>query len=319
VDTGELLIFALAVVLAIVPMLVDRWAARRGASPEALIALATATLAGIAALPVAFAICTGGLAAQDGGHRAPTVAAIVGLLLVAIASGRTLARMIAIRRRWRALSRVAEALGLPAEPGGVRVLPIGELLAFASGTEAFVSQGLIDRLTPAQRRAVIEHEREHAQRGHVRLLAGARALAHGSFEIAPARRASEVLDRELDVLADQGAVQRLGDPAAVQSALRALADQTADDVTAPDHATRRRLERLTTSARRDRRLVDGVVRLVALGITSALLTAICLSVHTSTVWLGVAACALLLATLIAYTRPVLARGARRSQRDIPHP
>jgi Zn-dependent protease with chaperone function len=307
VDIGELLIFALAVVLAFVPALVDRWAVRRGASPEALIALATVTLAGIAALPVAFVICTGGLAAHD----APSVAGIIGLLLVAIAAGRTLARMIAIRRRWCALSSVVAALQLPAEPGGASVLPLGELLAFASGTEAFVSQGLIDRLSPTERRAVIEHEREHVLRGHTRLLAAARALTHGSFDLAPARRASQALDRELDVLADRGAAQRLGDPTAVQSALRTAVAQTAEGATTCDDATtERRLELLATSVTPRRGLVNGTVRLVTLGVGAAVLTAICLSMHTSTVWLGVAACALLIASLVAFTKPVLAHSTR---------
>lgn len=308
-DLGELVIFALAAVLASVPALVDRWALRRGASPEALIALAAVTLAGIAALPVAFVICTGGLASRDAGRGTPSVAAIIGLMLVAVAAGRTLARTIAIRRRWGALARVAAALEPADQRGGVRVLPVPELLAFTSGTDAFVSQGLIDRLSPAQRRAVIEHEREHARRGHGRLLAAGRALTHGAFGLAPARRASEALDRELDVLADQVAAQRLGDPTAVASALRAVAAQTPQDASAREQATtQRRLKRLDDSPTAGRGVVDGVVRLVTLAVAAGVLTAICASVHTSTVWLGVAACAVLVAGLLAFTRPALGSG-----------
>jgi Zn-dependent protease with chaperone function len=308
VDLGELAIFALAGVLAIVPALVDRWAVRRGASPEALIALATVTLAAIAALPVAFAICTGALAAQHASHGTPGVAAIVGLMLVAVAAGRTLARTIAIRRRWRALSRFADALQLPTVTRGVRVLPVGELLAFASGTEAFVSQGLLDRLSLAERRAVIEHEREHAQRAHGRLLAAARALTHGAFGLVPAQRASQVLDRELDVLADRAAAMRLGDPTAVESALRALAAQSTEDASAREQAaTERRLERLATFPPGRGGLVDRAVRLVTLIIAAAVLTVICLSLHTSTLWAGAAACALLVASMLTFSRPLLGR------------
>jgi Zn-dependent protease with chaperone function len=310
-DAGEIAILALAGALASMPPLVDRWALRHGASPEALIALATVTLAGIAAIPVAFAICTSGLATHNNAGSAPGLAAVVGLLLVAIAAGRTLARVITIRRRWKALSRIAATLQLPAEPSGVKVLPVGELLAFASGTEAFVSQGLLERLSPNEQIAVIEHEREHAQRGHGRLLAAARALTHGSFGLAPVTRASAAIDRELDALADRAAAQRLGDPRAVQSALQTIATHTAPSATAHDAITmKQRLERLDAPTTSSSQIVDDVVRLVTLAIGAGLLAAICLSIHTRTIWLGVSACTLLLASLYAFTRPILGRQRR---------
>jgi hypothetical protein len=308
INTGVVSIFVLAVVLAFLPPLTDRWALRRGASPEALVALALVTLAGVVAVPVAFVLCTAGAAGSELGHGAPSAVGVAGLLLVAIAAGRTLARAIAIRRRWRSIARLAATLELPTVSGGVRVLPVDELLAFAAGTEAFVSRGLMERLTPAARRAVIEHEREHASRGHTRLVGAGRALAHGSFHLLPARRAVEALDRELDALADRAAARRVRDPRAVRAALHATAAASADEMTAHDEAAiPHRIERLTSCEASRQRLVDGAVRVVTLGLGALVLAVICLSVHTSIVWLGAAACALLTASLVAFARPAFIR------------
>ena|GEM_PF-2454922 len=300
-----LAILGLAGLLAFLPAIVDRWALRRGASPETLAALGVVTLFGLAAVPVAFTICTGFLAA-GGDHGAPSVAAVIGLLVVALVAGRTLARAINIRRCWRALSRVAAALELPASPEAVRVLPVGELLAFVAGSEAFISRGLLERLDPPQRQAVIAHEHEHATRGHARLLGAARALAHGAFGLAPVSRAAAALDRELDALADRAAARRLGEPAVVQAALRSVAAATADPATAAeDAATLRRIERLAGCDSPGRPLIDGAVRLLTLAIGAFVLAVICLSIHTSTVLLGAIACALVIASLLAFTKPLL--------------
>lgn len=296
-------IFALGALLAVVPPPVDRWALRRGASPETLAALAAVTLLGVAAVPVTFVICTGFLAARGHSRDGLSVAAVAGLVLVSLAAGRTIARMHGTRRRWSELSRVTAALGLPVAPGGVKVLPVSELLAFVSGTEAFISQGLVDQLTPARRRAVIEHEREHAQRHHARLLAAARALAHGSFELRPARTAAAMLDRELDALADQAAARRLGDPRSVQDALRALATATANDGEL-DADIRARIERLSPNQKR-RPLVDGIVRIVTLALGALLLASICMSIHTGSAWLGVLACALLVVGFVSFAKPAV--------------
>jgi Zn-dependent protease with chaperone function len=307
-DPREVAILALTGALAVLPTLVDRWALRHGASPEALIALATVTLTGIAAVPVAFVICISGQAMHETTASASGLAAVAGLLLVAIAAGRTLARVITVRRRWKALSRIAETLPPPVESGGVRILPVGELLAFASGTDAFVSQGLLERLTPTERLAVIEHEREHAQRGHGRLLAAARALTHGSFDLPPVRRASATIARELDALADRAAAQRVGDPRAIQTALQTIATQTPPTTTGHDAARlRQRLQRLDAPTAPQSRIVDDAVRLVTLAIGASVLAAICLSIHTGTIWLGAAACTLLVASLYTFTRPTLSR------------
>jgi hypothetical protein len=241
VDSGEIAVLALAAALAFIPAAVDRWALRHGASPEALIALAVVTLAGTAAVPVAFVICATGRAFR--GHTASPydLAAVAALLLVAIAAGRTLARVITIRRRWKALTQLVAALQLPAQRSGVTILPLRE--------------------------------------------------------------------RELDVLADRAAARRVGHPALVQNALLTIAAQTNVQDQA---ALRQRLERLEAPPDSAGRIIEETVRLATLAIGAGLLAAICLSIHTETIWLGIAACTLLLASLYAFTRPALGtRGRRR--------
>jgi hypothetical protein len=165
---------------------------------------------------------------------------------------------------------------------------------------------------------VIEHEREHVRAGHGRLLAVARALTHGTFGVAPATRAARALERELDVLADRAAAQRLDDAAAVASALQSLATRNADNrPPLEDPITRRRLEQLCAPSRRGR--VDNAVRLIALVVGAGVLVAVCLSIRTSTLWLGLAACALLIASVIAFTAPLRTRdhGSRVGAVDFP--
>lgn len=304
-DAAAITILALAGVLSFIPALIDRWALRQGASPETLIALAIVTLAGIAAVPVAFLICVSRPADRHGATIATSIIAVAGLVLVAIAAGRALARAIVIRRHWQALASIAATLKPSDQSNDVKVLPVSDLLAFASGTQAFVSQGLVDRLSPAERLAVIEHEREHARHGHGRLLVAARALTHGTFDLTPAKRASRIIDRELDVLADQAAAHRLSDPGAVQNALQTIATTATQLSTSEQDILQRRLKHLETEATPQSRIVDHAVRLVTLTIGAGVLIAICLSIHTTRIWLGVAACILLVASLYTFTRPVI--------------
>jgi Zn-dependent protease with chaperone function len=301
---GIVAIAALATVLAVVPPLVDRWALRRGASPRALAALALVTLLGVVATPLAFAICTGSLAIGGGDHNRLSVAALGALLLVAFAAGRTLARIVRIRRRWATLARVTATLGLHEEPGGVKVLPVEEALAFVSGSEAFISRGLTERLTPAQRRAVIEHEREHAQRRHARLLAAARAISHGAFDLRPARHAAAVLERELDALADRAAAHSLGDPVPVREALRAVATATCGEREL-DPGTRARIERLLAPRPARRSLVDAAVGAATLTLGALLLASLCLAIHAGSAWLGIVACLVLVGGFASLSGPAL--------------
>jgi Zn-dependent protease with chaperone function len=307
IDAGIIAIFLLALTLAFLPALVDRWALRRGASPGTLVMLAIVTLLGVAAVPVSLALCTAGAEMSGFGRRGPDVTGLAGLLLVAIVAGRTLARVFAIRRRWRSLARAAGALRQAGDLGArssltprVNVLPVPQLFAFTAGSEAFVSAGLLERLPEAQRRAVIEHEREHARAGHARLLGAARALAHGAFEVAPARRAAQALERELDALADLAAARRLGDPQPVREALMTVA--VASGAGAPSS-----LQRRLSCHGRASVLTDGAVRALTLALAGLVLAAVCLSIHAGEAWVGMGACALLVASMLVFTRPLLLR------------
>lgn len=304
IDAGIIAIFLLALTLAFLPALVDRWALRRGASPQTLAMLASVTLIGVAAVPISLALCAAGMSATDG--WGPALPALAGLVLVAIVAGRVVARALAIRRRWRSITRCASSLREGAcqataasRAPRVRVLPVAEPLAFTVGSEAFVSEGLLQRLPEPQRRAVIEHELEHVRAGHARLLGAASALAHGAFEVAPARRAAGALERELDALADLAVARRLGDPQPLREALAAVADWGAP----PSPSLQHRLSRHGRTST----LADGAVRALTLALAGLVLVVVCLSIHVGDAWVGPGACALLLASVLLFMRPLLTR------------
>ncbi|WP_249011874.1 M48 family metalloprotease [Conexibacter sp. DBS9H8] len=308
---GTLTILALAAVLALLPAAVDRWASRRGASPQALIVLASITLAGIGALPVALIVC---LSARGIGRDRPLPGGLVvllGLVLLAVLAGRATARTVIIRRRWRALAEIAHRLTPTGASSEVAVIPVSDLLAFAAGSQTFVSRGLLERLSPSETLAVIEHEREHADHHHGRLLMAATAITHASFNLAPARRAAQIITRELDVLADRAAAHRLGDASAVQSALETISG-AGDPADGTDPATlRRRLDRLGPAPGTSPLRAESGVRLATLAVSTGILITICLSVHTTSLWLGIATCTLLVISLWAFVGPVVGPRARR--------
>lgn len=300
---GLAIIFATALVLAVAPPVVDRWAAQRGVSPASLGVLALVTLAGLAAVGLAFAICTATLARHAEGAFGIRLAAVAGLLLVAVAAGRAIAQVIRTRRLSAELSRRLAALGPDRRADGVNVLPVGDVLAFVAGTDAFVSRGLLDRLSPAQQRAVIEHEREHASARHGRLAAAARVLSHGLFQLPLARRAEATLERELDVLADRAAARGLGNPEPVREALVALAEDADDEPL-------ERIVRLEDGGRQGSGAVEAAVRGLALALALAIFASICASLHVGAIWLGLMACAAALAGFLSLARPLFARGNR---------
>lgn len=308
-DVDYAILGTAAVALVSLPALVDRWAVRRGASPGALALLAIVTLAGLVALPFAFTACVGAL----GGDHAVPLASRLGLamlvMVLALMVGRALGTLVRIRRARSELSSAIDALGPRERVDGVAVLPVGDVLAFCSGTDAFVSRGLVEGLSPAQRRAVVEHEREHAQGGHARLTAAARAASRALFGAAPARRAEHALSRELDVLADRAAAHRLGSPGPVREALRRIGAGGSAGDGEPDADAEERIERL--GPRPAGRGADGVVGLVALLLLALVVAAICVSTHAGAQWLGVAACMLAVLGLASAAMPLL-RGSRRA-------
>jgi len=306
-------LFGIAAVLAVVPALVDRWGLRRGVSPPTLAALALVTLFGLAALPVAFALCTSTLAAHDHGDAELRLTALAGLAFVAIATGRALARVVRVLRAWSALARSATALAAPPGADGARILPVAEPLAFVARSEAFVSSGLLERLSPAQRRAVIEHEREHVTARHGRMLVAARALRHALFDLPPARHAEHALHRELDALADRAAARRVGDPATVRSALLDLG--AADD----SEAVGMRIARLDAATSAARSYPDRLVGAITLLLAGLIFAAICASIHTREIWLGISACGLALLGFVSFTSPLRSSAARTKTPPPPGP
>lgn len=292
------IIVALGVVLFVVPNRLDRWALARGASPRTLAVLAAVTLAGLAALPVAFVICTGVLGVSGHSDRLRVVA-VAALLFVAVAAARAVARVLQVRRCWTRLAATASALGLARTPEGVIVLPVPEALAFVAGTEAFVSQGLLERLPAGQSSAVIAHERAHQVARHGRLMSAAGAITHGLFGVRPARAAVHALYRELDALADHAATRATDDPAAVAAALEDLraTDDRDDDV-------RLRLARIA-GRHPARSRVDAVVQGAVTLLVLLVLAAVCVALNAGTLVLGVVACTLAVAAFLYFVRPLM--------------
>lgn len=297
------ILLILAGALLVVPGHVDRWALPRGARPKTLAALAAVTLAGLAALPAAIAVCASSSDAE-GDHTLTRLAAVLALMLVAVAAGRAIAHTVLVRRRWRRLRAVARALDLPTTEHGVKVLPVPEMLAFAAGTDAFVSQGLLERLPPAERHAVLAHEREHAVARHGRLLAAAGAVSHAWFGARPARAAEAALHRELDALADDAAARGTGEPGAVRDALTRLAG----DEHAAHAALGVRLRRLDPQ-RPATQLVDRLVQALTTLLALLVLAALCVALHIGDQLVGVVACAVALAVFAYLSAPALTRRA----------
>ncbi|MET9348745.1 M56 family metallopeptidase [Streptomyces termitum] len=133
--------------------------------------------------------------------------AIPALGAVAAACGRVL-----LRHR-RTLRRAARALaGLPDAP--VAVLPDPEPYAYAlpAGTRrgrgrVVVSRGMLDRLRPAERRALFAHERAHLAGGHGRLLLVVRLAAAANPFLRPLRTAVAYTTERW---ADEEAADRIG-------------------------------------------------------------------------------------------------------------
>lgn len=306
--TGVALILATAVALALLPAVADRWAARRGASPATLSLLALLTVGGLAALPLAFAVCTATLAEHEGQTLALRLATVAGLLLVGVGAGRALAKALAIRRRWSELARVASALAPRPRAYGIRLLPVEGALAFVAGTDAYLSQGLIDRLSPLQQRAVAEHERAHAAGRHGRLVATAQALSHALFGWAPARRAEAALRRELDAVADRKAVHQLGDAGPVREALLALAPDELGADPGEAAGVQERLARLAIPQRQGLWPAEGAMRVLALVLAALIVASICVSFHAGAVWLGALTCAAALIGFASLVRPLFRAG-----------
>ena len=292
------LILALGTVLLVVPSRLDRWALARGASPRALAVLAVVTLTGLAALPVAFVVCTG-LVGVSGHSDSFRVVAVAGLLLVAVASARAIAHVVQIKRCWSRLAATASALALPRTAEGLIVLPVPEALAFVAGTEAFVSAGLLERLSADQSSAVLAHERAHQTARHGRLMSAAGAITHGLFGVRPARAAQRALYRELDALADDAATRATKDPVAVADALRQLSAFGEQDEDVRTRLARINRRHHTSSG------ADVVARIAALLLGLLVLAVLCVALNAGNLVIGVLSCFLAVAVFAYLARPLM--------------
>jgi Zn-dependent protease with chaperone function len=283
-----------ALVLAVVPVAVDRWAARR-ASSASLVALALAALGGFLLLPVALGICLG-LRAVHGHVPMPPV--LVGAAaLGTLTGGRALFTWLRVRRTWHTIGTAVDASRISTR-GPVVVVPLATPTAFVAGPNVVVSTALLDALPEAEAHAVVAHEEAHLAGGHPRVALAAQALSRGVFRIPPARRAEARLRHELEVLADAEAARRLGDSRPVAAALVAVGDQAGErgDVF-PFHTDPvvDRVERLTDTTVSSSR-ADGVV-LAAAGLTGAVsLATVCAAFDQRLLAVGVLACTAVVAT-----------------------
>ncbi|WP_432158001.1 M56 family metallopeptidase [Streptomyces sp. bgisy153] len=140
-------------------------------------------------------------------------AAVPALCAVVVACGRTLWRYGRVRRRaHRALA------GLPATP--VAVLPDDAPYAYAlpggRRDRVVVTTALLERLEPAERRALFAHERAHLAARHHRFLLAVRLAARANPFLRPLRTA---VSYTVERWADEDAAQAVGSRRAVACAI----------------------------------------------------------------------------------------------------
>ncbi|MFJ9176436.1 M56 family metallopeptidase [Streptomyces sp. NPDC102360] len=140
-------------------------------------------------------------------------AAIPALLTVVAACARTLWRHFTLRRRAH-----AALAGLPATQ--VAVLPDPQAYAYAlpdgGRGRIVVSAALLDRLAPAERRALFAHERAHLTARHHRLLLTVRLAARANPFLRPL---SSAVAYTAERWADEEAAARVGDRKVVARAI----------------------------------------------------------------------------------------------------
>lgn len=208
--------------------------------PRVSAAAELVVLLGWAALPVAGLACVGGTLGAWIAHLpaaprtclaglARTPWTVVGDLPAVGALGSVLWRGAQLARRARRaeLRGPALAAAVPRDTanGTVWVLPAREPAAYAGGLlrpRAIVTSGLLAALPAAERQAVCEHEAAHVRLGHPRFLVVAGAVASAYGWLPPVRRAWDRLRRELEAVADDAALEAVGQ-AALLSALKRIA------------------------------------------------------------------------------------------------
>jgi Zn-dependent protease with chaperone function len=146
----------------------------------------------------------------------PAAAAVIGGLLLGYA---TLSALLLVTRRSVTLVEVHRTCGRLGAPGSVVVLESPAPTAFttpeASG-RIIVTRGMLDALTPAERDAMLAHERSHLRHRHTWWLLAADLAAALNPTLRPTARA---LRHTVERWADEDAADTVGDRRAVAHAL----------------------------------------------------------------------------------------------------
>ena len=242
-----------AVALAVpVPIAFARAAWPSGAPVRALLLWQAIGLAGGFSMIGAFvALGFGVLPASrlGGGIAFGAALALAGYLL-----GHLVATVVIVTRQRRRHHALLDLLTSPHPTRAqTRVLddsaPVAYCLPRGVGSLTVLSQGLLDRLSPAELSAVIAHERAHVEQRHDLLLLAFRAWRSALPWFPIAVRAESEVAVLVEILADDRA-RRTASDEVLARAILAVADARGDGVIDLDH--RRRSGR---SADRVRRLV----------------------------------------------------------------
>lgn len=148
--------------------------------------------------------------------------AVLGAVVLAVTLG------AAWRQAWaqrRLLRRLPVAGPLPGHDG-VWLVEAGAPLAFCAGwlrPRVFVSRAAVERLSGAELRAILAHERHHRLRRDPLRLAAGRVLCQALFFLPVLRPLHARGDDEAELRADAAAVRVAGGPAPLASAMLAFA------------------------------------------------------------------------------------------------
>jgi beta-lactamase regulating signal transducer with metallopeptidase domain len=118
-------------------------------------------------------------------------------------------------------------VAVDALPGRPLRVSVSERLASpvaVGGAEVCVPRALFPRLSPAQRRALLAHEAAHLERRDPRWIGAAEWIAALSAFQPLARRVVAALRRDAELICDDAAVRRTGDPGALARSLAVLAE-----------------------------------------------------------------------------------------------
>lgn len=146
----------------------------------------------------------------------PTVAAVVGVLLLLFLTAST---VVLVSRRSAALYAVHRACGRLGAPGAIVVVESPDLDAFTTPEATgriIVTRGMLDALTPPQQAAMFAHEQSHLRHRHTWWLLAADLAAAINPALRPTAR---VLRHTAERWADEDAAIAVGDRSVVAQAV----------------------------------------------------------------------------------------------------